>query len=97
MGMTPTQLYSIPQVCKAAQSLLDIHGEVGEEEIPMKVQEVAVCASSPCTAEPESNCHALDMLLLANVLIHRIHAIRHVSLDSHSTLFRVTSSQHPAS
>ena len=42
MDMTPTQLYSVPQVCKAAQSLLDIHGEVGEEEIPLKVQEFVV-------------------------------------------------------
>lgn len=50
MGMTPTQLYSVPEVCKAAQSLLDIHGEVGQEEVPMNVQQLVVRAIlSSCT------------------------------------------------
>lgn len=45
MGMTPTQLYSIPEVCNAAQSLLDIHGQVGREDVPMDVHNLTVLDS----------------------------------------------------
>lgn len=56
MGMTPTQLYSVPEVCKAAQSLLDIHGEVGQEEIPMAVQALGVRIKPFCSSSlPEKD------------------------------------------
>ena len=78
MGMTPTQLYSVPQVCKAAQSLLDIHGEVGEEEVPMNVQEVTVRPG--LASDARCQCHARDAAYKEIVHKTGLRTIRHASL-----------------
>jgi hypothetical protein len=42
MGMTPTQLYSIPPVTSAAQQLIKIHSDLQSEDIPIDIHPLEV-------------------------------------------------------
>ena len=53
MGQPATKLYSVPQVCNAAERIMAIHSEIEREPIPFEttVAEVPACVP-PFTAEP---------------------------------------------
>jgi hypothetical protein len=49
IGSTTTQLYSTPEVCAAAQSLIDIHVTIGHDEIPLDAMPIKVgCCLLAC-------------------------------------------------